>query len=64
MITEVAIGGVFLAPIVVYLVATAAIFVVCRFLLGVTGLLQRTWHPALFEVALFIAILSLLVKWL
>jgi protein AaeX len=63
MIAEVGIGGVFLAPIVIYAIAATAIFVACRFVLGVTGLLQRVWHPALFEVALFLAILSLLVKW-
>ncbi len=62
MITEVAIGGVFLAPIVVYALAASVIFAVVRFVLGLTGLLQRIWHPALFEVALFVSILSLLVK--
>ncbi len=48
MISEVAIGGVFLAPIVVYTAAAALIFVACRFILGVAGVLQRLWHPALF----------------
>jgi hypothetical protein len=62
MISEVAIGGVFLAPIVIYALAAAFIFVACRFVFGVTGLLQRVWHPALFEIALYISILSLLVK--
>ncbi len=62
MMTEVAIGGVFLAPIVVYAAAASIIFAACRFVLGLTGLLQRIWHPALFEVALFVSILSLLVK--
>ncbi len=62
MISEVAIGGMFLAPIVVYAVAAALIFAICRFVLGATNLLQRLWHPALFEVALFVSILSLLVK--
>jgi hypothetical protein len=62
MIAEVSIGGVFLAPIVIYAFAATLIFVACRFVLGLTGLLQRVWHPALFEVALFVSILSLLVK--
>ncbi len=62
MIAEAAIGGMFLAPIVIYGVAAGLIFAACRFMLGVTGLLQRLWHPALFEVALFVSILSLLVE--
>ncbi len=62
MISEFAIDGVFLAPIIVYGAAAALIFAACRFVLGVTGLLRRLWHPALFEVALFLSLLSLLVR--
>lgn len=64
MIAEAAIGGVFVAPIVIYAMAAAVLFGICRLALGVTGLLQRIWHPALFEVALFVSILSLLVMFL
>jgi hypothetical protein len=64
MIAELQVGGVFLAPIVLYAVVAAVIFGLCRFGLGATGLLQRIWHPALFEVALYVSILSLLVLFL
>ncbi len=63
MISEMNISGVFLAPIVIYAVAAALIFVAIRFVLGHAGLLRRVWHPALFEVALFVCILSLLVRY-
>ncbi len=62
MIREVAIGGVLLAPIAVYGVVTALLFLACRVLLGRYGLLARVWHPALFEVALFFCLLFLLVR--
>jgi hypothetical protein len=61
--TEISIGGVYLAPIVVYAIAAALIFVVLRFILGHAGLLRRVWHPALFEVAMFLCVLSLLVRY-
>jgi hypothetical protein len=61
--TEISIGGVYLAPIVVYAIAAALIFVVLRFILGHAGVLRRVWHPALFEVALFLCVLSLLVRY-
>jgi hypothetical protein len=62
VIAEAHIGGVLFAPIVVYMIAAAMIFTVLRALLGRIGLLARVWHPALFELALYTAILSLLVR--
>lgn len=62
MITEWNLGGVFMAPIVAYTILAAMIFMGCRFVLARIGLLHRVWHPALFEVALFVSILSLLVR--
>ena len=38
-----------------------AIFALCRSVLGRLGVLGRIWHPALFEVCLFLSIVSLLV---
>ncbi len=61
MISEVHIGGVLLAPIVVYMLAALAIFAVLRSVLGHSGLIAWAWHPALFELALYATILSLLV---
>jgi hypothetical protein len=64
MIAEVNIAGALIAPIVIYALVAALIFAVCRFVLGRFGLLRRVWHPALFEVALFLCILSLLFRYL
>ena len=60
---EISLGGVFLAPIVVYAIGAGLIFFTIRFILGQTGILRRLWHPALFEVAVFFCVLSLLVRY-
>jgi hypothetical protein len=64
MITEWNVGGVFMAPIVAYAILAALIFAGCRFVLARIGFLHLVWHPALFEVALFLSILSLLIRYL
>jgi hypothetical protein len=61
MLAEINIGGVYLAPIVVEALLALAIFALCRVVLGRLGVLSRIWHPALFEVCLFLSIVSLLV---
>lgn len=61
MLAEINIGGVYLAPIVVEGLLAVAIFAFCRVVLGRLGVLSRIWHPALFEVCLFLSIVSLLV---
>jgi protein AaeX len=62
MITEWNVGGVFMAPIVLYTILAALIFAGCRLVLARIGFLHNVWHPALFELALFLSILSLLVR--
>ena len=61
MQSEIDLFGVYVAPIVVEGVLGLGLFLLCRLLLGRLGLLHRLWHPALFEVALFLSIVSLLV---
>ena len=61
MITEVDVGGILIAPLVVYGIVAMPIFLVLRLLLGRLGLLRALWHPALFELSLYLSILSLLV---
>jgi hypothetical protein len=61
MMTELSIGGVYIAPIVGYGLVAAGLFLLCRWLLTVVGFWRWVWHPALFEIGLFVAILSLLV---
>jgi hypothetical protein len=61
MMTELNIAGVYVAPIVAYGVAAGVLFLVCRWLLTIVGFWRLVWHPGLFEIALFVSILSLLV---
>jgi hypothetical protein len=63
MLTEINVMGVYVAPIVIYALLTVPIFLICRWVLGMIGLWRFVWHPALFEVGLFISILSLVVLW-
>jgi hypothetical protein len=62
MFSEIHVGGVLLSPIVVYAGAAMLVFLALRFVLGRAGLFRLVWHPALFELALFVSILSLLVR--
>ncbi len=64
MMSEAAVLGVLFAPIVLYGVVAMVIFVLLRGLLGRIGLIRPLWHPALFELALYVSILSLLVLFL
>jgi hypothetical protein len=61
MMHEAALLGVLFAPIVLYALVAQVIFMLLRALLGWVGLLRLLWHPALFEFALYVSILSLLV---
>jgi hypothetical protein len=61
MMHEAALLGVLFAPIVLYALIALVIFTLLRMLLGRLGVLRFLWHPALFEVALYVSILSLLV---
>ncbi len=63
MLSELPIAGVLLAPIVAYALLAAFLLAVIRFALGRTGLLRLAWHPALLEVALYVVLLSLLVRY-
>ncbi|WP_044562974.1 DUF1656 domain-containing protein [Azospirillum sp. B4] len=61
MIAELDVAGIFMAPIVGYGIAALALFLALRGLLGAFGFWRAVWHPALFEAALFSALLSGLV---
>jgi hypothetical protein len=62
MMTEVNVGGILIAPLVVYGMAAMPMFLVLRLLLGRLRLLRAVWHPALFELALYVSIVCLLVR--
>jgi hypothetical protein len=56
MFTEAQIGGILFAPIVIYCVIGVVLISVIRFIFGRTGLFSLVWHPALFELALYMII--------
>jgi len=61
MITELNVAGIYMAPIVLYAIVTLPIFLVLRTILARLGFWRLVWHPALFETALYLSILSLLI---
>lgn len=58
MTHELNLFGVYLAPFVGDLLRAALVFFILRGLLARTRLSRRVWHPALFELCLFVLVLS------
>ncbi|WP_414475416.1 DUF1656 domain-containing protein [Microvirga sp. M2] len=61
MIKEIDLFGVFLPPMFGYAAAAALIWLVLRKCLAWSGAYRLVWHPALFNTALYILILSFCV---
>jgi hypothetical protein len=61
MFSEAQIDSVLFAPVVLYCILGAMIFVPVRFVLGRLGVFSLVWHPALFEVALYFIITGAIV---
>ncbi|MQT88053.1 DUF1656 domain-containing protein [Pseudomonas nabeulensis] len=61
MLSEVAVAGVYLPPFFVYACVALQLFLGLRFLLARSGLLRWVWHPALFEFALSLCLVSMLI---
>ncbi len=59
--TELNIAGIYMAPIVLYASVALPIFLGLRAILARIGFWRLVWHPALFETALYLSILSLLI---
>lgn len=59
--TEVNLFGVYVAPISLMMVAAWPIFILLRRVVNHFGLLRYVWHPALFEFALYLVVLSSIV---
>lgn len=58
--TEVNFAGVYLPPLLLYLIAALPVFVGTRALLTRTGVLRFVWHPGQMECAVYLAILAAL----
>jgi protein AaeX len=56
--TEINLFGVYVAPMSLLLVAAWLVVIALRRVASRFGLLRHVWHPALFEFAVYIIILS------
>ena len=61
MLTESNVAGVYMAPIVLYSLAAFVLFLLLRWVLTQLGFWRLVWHPGLFELGLFVSLLSLVV---
>lgn len=61
MIKELNLAGVFLAPMLLYVVVSGGVWYALRAALGQIGAYRFIWHPALFNTALFVIILAAVV---
>ena len=56
--------GMFMAPLVVYMLAALALYLPLRLTLARSGLLRFAWNTPLAGTALYVCILGALVTWL
>jgi hypothetical protein len=61
MLSEVAVAGIYLPPFFVYACIALPVFLGLRFVLVRTGVLRRVWHPALFEFAISLCLVCVLM---
>ncbi len=61
MLSEVAVAGIYLPPFFVYACIAMPVFLGLRFVLVRTGVLRRVWHPALFEFAISLCLVCVLM---
>jgi hypothetical protein len=61
MFNEAQFDGILFAPIVLYCLLGAIVFVPVRFVLGRLRVFSAVWHPALFELALYLIMTGTIV---
>lgn len=61
MIKEINLDGVFLPPLLGYLLGATLAWYLVRALLGWFGLYRFVWHPPLFNTALYVILLGAFV---
>jgi protein AaeX len=59
--TEINLFGLYVAPIALIMAVAWAAYLIIRRAADRFGLTQRVWHPALFELALYVIIASSIV---
>jgi hypothetical protein len=60
MLKEVNLDGIFIAPFAVYLLVALLIFIPVRMVFDRYGIERWVWHRPLFDISVFIIILSLI----
>ncbi len=60
-VKEIDLAGVYLSPMLGYLVVALLLTGVLRFLLARVGAYRWIWHPALFDLSLLLIIMTTLV---
>ncbi|UVM19514.1 DUF1656 domain-containing protein [Pseudomonas wadenswilerensis] len=58
------IGGVYLPPIAQALLLAVPLLIAVLWLLQKLGVIQRVWHPALFEGALYACLCALIILYM
>lgn len=61
MFSEFSLAGVYLPPFFIYACIAVPLFLSLRFLLVRCGLHRWVWHPALFEFAISLCLISVLI---
>lgn len=61
MFAEAHLGGILFAPIVLYCLLGALVFIPVRYGLGRIGVLQWVWHTALFELSLYFCLTAAII---
>ncbi len=61
MLSEFAIAGIYVPPFFLYACISVPLYWLLRAAMARSGLLRWVWHPALFEFALSLALVSLLI---
>jgi hypothetical protein len=56
--------GVYLPPLIIYMLCALAVFLPLRWLMSRTNLLRRLANPPLAEAAIYVCILAMLIGWL
>lgn len=64
MLSEVNIAGIYLPPFLLYACAALPLFRLLRAVLARLGWLDAVWHPALFEFALSLSLVALLILYI
>lgn len=61
MIKEINFAGILLPPLIGYALAAAILWLAARFALARADLYRFVWHPPLFNTALYVILLSIVV---